>query len=495
VIVLGLGYGIAQNLKREVDTQKEEAPLRTQSSNRSTDSTDGDGPELLAEFRKDFLQKKSRYEELKESLQPAADLRAAAISTIEDWENNRSGQDHIESESMMLVRFYHWLRVNPREAMEYLSAPQAGEDSLKSRELLSKLALNVLPDVAREKRVMKSIGWLTSNPVGILPLWKTLISEMKDGGGLALFLRVENELAEISKPWLEIGAEPHGREALRQAGASIQLSEKDSLLDYVKLQGETDRAINLLLGFAGTSDAAATWVLGLVERQELPVMVARRLQGGLGNEALKQNGMDMEKRIAARRFTDGNGKKLRENILGELVANDVRRLLNEGRDWRFEFRHGSASLDDILTSMEGALKIPDEGRDAAQIALYRTLSEENPEKALPLLDSLPEDRRREIMFSNTWQSYGNVNPDDFIAFVKKLPAPETEKEIQDRMKGWEWKVRGSLQRYGDDYIEWVAALPSNPDKYAAINSIIWATRERNPAKAAALNQRFYPKKP
>ena len=97
--------------------------------------------------------------------------------------------------------------------------------------------------------------------------------------------------------------------------------------------------------------------------------------------------MDMEMRIAARRFTEGNENKPREAILGALVANDVKRLLNEGRDWRYEFRHG------------------------------------------------------------------------------------------------------------DDYVEWVAALPSNPDKSAAINSIMWATRELDPEKAAELNQRFYPKKP
>jgi hypothetical protein len=219
------------------------------------------------------------------------------------------------------------------------------------------------------------------------------------------------------------------------------------------------------------------------------------MRGGIGNEALRQPMMDMEMRIAARRFTEGNENKPREAILGELVANDVKRLLIEGRDWRFEFRHGTATLDEILEGVNGALKIPEEGRDRALIALYRDLSEEDPGKALPLLDHLPEEQRREVLFSNTWQSYGNISPDHFIAYVSQLPEPVTEKEKQDRMKGWDWKVRGLLQRHGDDYVEWVAALPSNPDKYAAINSIIWATRELDPEKAMELNQRFYPKKP
>jgi hypothetical protein len=366
---------------------------------------------------------------------------------------------------------------------------------MKQSELISILGLHVLPDVAREQGVMKSLDWLTLHPAGLQPLWTTLIGEMKNGGGLALFLRVEEALSKTSNPWANIGAGYQEKEMHREVGAAVRFAEKDKLLEYVKLQKDENRAMNLLLGFARTGEAATTWALGLVERGELSEKVASRTQGGIGNEALNQPGMDMEKRITARRFTQGNEKKPRENILGELVGGDVKKLLVNGRDWRYEFRHGIASLDDILAAVNGTLKIPDEGRDAVNETLYGQLSEENPEKALPLLDGMTEEKRRQVLFSSAMNCYVNNPPDDYLHFLSGLPKPVTDKEKDQRLKGWEWKARGCLDRYGDDYVEWVAALPASPDKYAAINAIIWNTRQENPAKGNELNQRFYPKKP
>lgn len=495
LLVLGLAFGIARNVKPVMETVDREIPSRTRSSNRSLEASSSDGPELLAEFRKEISVNKSRYKELKKVLPPSVDPKGAALMAIEEWKKDSSEQDRIEVFAMMQVRFLQWLRAYPHEAMDYLVVPTGGEGAIRQAELNAVLGLNVLPDAVREKGLLNSLDWLTLHPAGMTPFWTVLIEEMSQGGGLALFLRVETALGETSKRWMEIGIATPSDELIRKAGASVRFGEKEKLLEYVKLQDNQARGASLLLGFVSSSEAAAEWAMELLERGELPKTIASRIKGGIGNGVLKLPGLDIEERIAARRFTPGNERKSRDAILSELVSNDVNRLLNEGRDWRFEFRHGKASLDEILSNVNGTLSLNEEARTVAHIALYRTLSEENPVKAQALLDILPEDRRREVMFSNTWQSYGNIDPGDFLAYLKQLPEPVTESEKQDRMKGWDWKVRGFLQRYGDDYIEWVAALPPNPDKYAAINSVIWATREQNPVKAAELNQRFYPKKP
>lgn len=490
-VVLGLAYTVAQNFKPVTETRIEAPRSRTSSLNRNIPATSADGAQLLVEFRKAFSEEKSRYEELKESLPPAADMKAAAIDAIGQWAKATAEEDKIEAFALLQVRFYHWLRANPSEAMQFLSTSETGTAAMNQRNLLSILGMRVLPDVAREQGVMNSLDWLTMDPAGTAPMWTTLLSEMKEGGGLALFLKFEEALANTS---IIKSSGYDGNQWLRQVGASVRFADKERLLDYLKLHADEARSMPMLLGFAGSGEAASTWIMDLIESGELPETIALSMKGGIGTEVMKQPMMDMEKRIAARRFTPGNENKPREKILEELVSNDVNSFLNEGRDWRFEFQHGTASLEEIHSSVDSALKISNEGREKARIALYRTLSEEDPEKALPLLDSLTEEQRREVMFSNTWQSYGSINPDNFIAFLNKLPEPVTEKEKQDRMQGWSWKVYGFLERHGDDYIDWVAELPSNPDKYAAINAIIWATRE-NPAKAAELKQRFYPKKP
>jgi len=143
LLVLGLSFGFAHNLKPETEPRVKEVPLRTRSSNRSAVASTGDGPELLAEFRKDFSQKKSRYEELKESLQPAADLQAAAISAIEAWKNEMPEQDRVEAFAMMEARFFHWLRANPREAMQYFSNAEKGIDAMKQSEFIQQVRLFV----------------------------------------------------------------------------------------------------------------------------------------------------------------------------------------------------------------------------------------------------------------------------------------------------------------------------------------------------------------
>jgi hypothetical protein len=489
LVVLWTAYLMAPYFMPVTETEPTHSLYKTSSSRRSILTSPTDGQQLLAEFMKDYCEDKTLYEELKGSLQPAADLKAAAIASIKEWEMATEKQDQIEAFTQIQARFYHWLKADPVEAMRFLSTSETGVAAMNQSNLLSVLGMRVFPDVARENGVMNSLDWLTMNSAGLATMWTTLIDEMKDGGGLMLFLQLDESLANTS--FVESSGYD-GNEWLRQTGASVPFADKDKLLEYVKYQTNEARIMSMLLGFAGSSKEAATWILDQIECGEIPEIVASRMRVSISSEVMRQPLMDMEKRIAARRFEPENENKSRETILGELVFHDVNRLLNEGRDWRFEFRHGIASLEEILRSLESAIKITDEVRNKAHIALYRTLSEENPANALPLLDIISEEQRREVMFSNTWQSFGNCNPDEFIAFLNQLPEPVTEQEMRNRMKGWSTKAYGYLDRFGDDYVEWVAALPSNTDKQAAIDSIISVTRD-DPDKTAELHQRFYPK--
>ena len=82
----------------------------------------------------------------------------------------------------------------------------------------------------------------------------------------------------------------------------------------------------------------------------------------MGNEVLNKPDMEMDARVEARRATKGNENKDRQSIINEIVGGDVKQLLLNGRDWRYEFRKGVSSLEDVLTAVrEGLPKVPAEG--------------------------------------------------------------------------------------------------------------------------------------
>ena len=184
-----------------------------------------------------------------------------------------------------------------------------------------------------------------------------------------------------------------------------------------------------------------------------------------------------------------------QDVVNDFVYRELNRFLGEGSDWRFQFRHGKATLDDVIAAVRAGMpEIPPEGEEALTVSLFRQLVEEDREKAMPMLDSLPEDKKREALFHSTWLSMVNIKPDDFLAYCRSLPEPEADWEKDLRTKGWNWKARGFLMRYGDDYVEWVKEMPEGLDKETAMNSLIWATREQNPEEARKLSEALYPPK-
>ena len=101
--------------------------------------------------------------------------------------------------------------------------------------------------------------------------------------------------------------------------------------------------------------------------------------------------------------------------------------------------------------------------------LFRELAEENPKKALPLLEPLSPEKRRDALFDSTWLGFVNVSPDDFLRFLAEVPDAESPEEQERKLKGWTTRARADLWRYGDDYVEWVKHMPPGIHREAAMN--------------------------
>lgn len=508
VVMLLLGYMLLkENSTTEARSDEVVANASAAASSSArlrTRSDNGEGGILLEAFLANKKDAIDLYEEYKKSLSPAADKKQALFDAMDAVfqiaEMSGSDQKKMrELGAVMRVRFYQWMMEDPMAAQagvkEYRD--KLASSSSIAREILAALVngydTEVLSDVIEQKGLLHSMPWLRNlgNPEYLIV--SALSSEVKEMGGMAHFLRVEQEFRESDEGSNELMLNMLDDTSFMRIAAALPVSDAQALLDYVSSSSNKDKNRAMLVGFASSNKDAATWLLDQIAKGEIPQDYATSVAQGLGHQVLSFNDMDLDMRIAARRYTQGNEKKDRDSIVGELMQGDVNAYLNKGRDWRFEFRHGNASLDEITAAMEKSLNIPTDGREAAMISLYRNLVEENPTKALPLLDALPEEQRRSVLFETTWNAFGSINPNELYSFVQSLPEPVTEQEKSDRMKGWDWQARRNLQRYGDDYITWAKSLPDGPDKAAVLNSVIWATREINAVEAQRLSKEIYAK--
>jgi hypothetical protein len=507
LLALGVGYGLVRQAAAVSRAAQGEPPEYTKLVLRDSQSPAGDGDALLADFLDEQSGRSSRYQELKATLPVAKDLRGAVISAVEglggaDWRLGLSEGEKAARLAEVEVRVLHWMRENPVAAMGFIINDEAcGAAGLPA--LMNK---NVYREIVSESGVLKSVGWLAWSEAAFPTLCAVALDEIRGGGGFGMFVKLEEAISRSPKSseFRAFRAKPlalgnptyDGERFLQWVGGAVRYAERDKLLEKLRHMSGTQDQLDLLSGFARTSGPAAEWLLGLLERGELDRIVAKELQPDLSKVALEVVSVDLGRRLDVLRKDPSSEGKSRQELVNELVAADVRRLLEKGRDWRFEFRYGMATTDDILGAVRGGLPgISTEGEEAMRITLYRQLAEENPKKALALLDPFPEEKRRAILLNSTWQSHLNVSPNDFLRFLADVPDAKNAEEQELKIKGWNWKVRGNLWRYGDDYVEWVMKMPPGLHKEAAMNSILWATSEQNPAAARELSEQFYPRQP
>ena len=508
--VLGLAYQISRHSHATGENDGNSPRAATKVSDRSSSSaTSGsDGAELLASFMEtDGRAGKSRdplYDSLKETLPVASNPEAAAREAIKAfaayrWSDKLDPYEGDRLRAEAAVRVLHWMRDSgdPGKVLELLAADPAAHDT----GFLYHIAGTAAADMATEQGVLKAWPWLSKTPQISSQFSIAAVNQMKAGGGLDLITQLESAVkgtpaAKLLQSFSYTSAEDKGtRTFYMTVGISSNFADRQKLLDLAMGQESGKSRNDLLMGFARSSTEAAHWLL---EQEGLDPTLVTQLQETQSRTESRDTALSYDQRIDAMlELPDTKSKDQpdRQAMLNDMVHGDLGKILNEGRDWRYEFRHGVSSLDDVVNAIRTAMpNVPPEAEEAFTVSLYRQLVEEDAKKALPLLDSLPEDRRRDALFNSTWLSMVNIDPNDFLSSFSSLPEPETPTEKDLRTKGWNWKARGFLMRYGDDYVEWVKEMPEGIDKQTAMNSLIWATREENPAEARKLSDQLFPPK-
>ncbi|WP_035601725.1 hypothetical protein [Haloferula sp. BvORR071] len=509
--VFAVVYGAARYKSDPASSQHREwesgsLPAKTNSRTQTMDGGKGQ------RFLKDFLASRtksepdadSRYLELKASLPVAKDVKAAAVEEIQKearpFSVMRTKEQEAKALARLEVRMLHWMRQDPGGAMDFVLK----DESSQNVAVVFDLRQHVCKDLIAERGLAACLPWLIKTPVTAGSFCDGLVAEMKSGGGVAALEKLHSAMmavpeqasyftqaAESRNPWTGIGRTPFLR-----AAEALPFSERESLVEMANRQEKELDQIELLRGFARSSPEAAVWLLERTRNGDLKGTVAERTRQEALTAVQKGSGADLALRVGAMAEAPGRTSSTRGDLETELLAEDISGVLKEGRDWRYEFRHGAASSDEVLVAMRAALPATAKAGDAPfRKALFRQLVEENPVQARALIEGLPAEEKRAFQYDVLQRGFSRVSPELFKVYLSALPAATTPQEKEQRAEALQIKASAYAERFGDNYQQTVKSMAAGADRDAAVSGIVRQAKKKNPAQATKVEQELSPKDP
>ncbi|RYD42935.1 MAG: hypothetical protein EOP83_32225, partial [Verrucomicrobiaceae bacterium] len=372
--VLGLAYQLSRASHAADDSEANSPRAATKVSDRSASSaTSGsDGAALLASFMETEgrpPKSESRlYDEFKETLPVADDPQSAAFAALRAFAARQLPDKLEPGETERLfaeasVRVLHWLRTSsdPAKVLEQL----ANDPDVKELGLLSSFSWTAFRDMATEQGILKSWSWLDKNPYTRRTFSLVALEEMKEGGGLGLISRLESEIAgssleQVLPNFSMWNKEIRGEQSYYlSVGKTVSFGERQALLDMAMGHEDAKVRNDLLLGFANSGTQAADWLL---QQEGLDPKLIELVKSAGNLAETKDTSLSYDQRIDAFLEVNGGVKQPdRQSMINDMVREDINNLLCNGRDWRYEFRHGVATLDEVLAAArEGMPKVSPE---------------------------------------------------------------------------------------------------------------------------------------
>jgi len=218
------------------------------------------------------------------------------------------------------------------------------------------------------------------------------------------------------------------------------------------------------------------YIAGLLADESLPEDFRRRIS----KDPVARQGLAHDPKVPLEVRLQNGGN------LGQVIINDVTRLLAEQRDWAFAFRKGEASAQEILEMVNaGTPELAKTAPDELRSQVFRELAEENPAEAMILLDGLPAEQRSEQALFTSRSHFTDVEPDKFLELLQQIPT-DTKAEWVGRLDTWNRHSFTNHERLQDGYVQWVQALPPGLDRDMACYSLARAVDGSNPELAASL---------
>lgn len=397
---------------------------------------------------------------------PAEDVEAVALEKLKAC--LESGVLDEETQ----VRLLHWMQKDPKAVFAWFAA--------RSKEELATVTpflRNSMDALIVSQGVESALGWMGSNGT----MDKEIVRMIADHGGATGDLQLMGRLKD-------------GLEQQRWNDVRLWLIDTWPFYkadDLMKLAQSEKAPLGVLLYAKGQGPAGIEWLQKLLEGNTLDPAFRSSLSKHHDYHQLmyKSPQLDFNKRVEVVQSFEP-GKPL-EQIQYELGVQDVVDAMNAGRDWRYAFRNGTATADEIYQELAKQLpELASKSPESLKLQLFKELAEAGGPDALGLLEGFPGEKKWQLAMRAPLWNFNDANPDDFHAFISAIPADETPTTWDTRLHVWEEKVRNFDARLGAGFSDWVTNLPEGIDRDMASYALLKRKGSADPELAATLESRI-----
>lgn len=182
---------------------------------------------------------------------------------------------------------------------------------------------------------------------------------------------------------------------------------------------------------------------------------------------------------------DATPEALREGALKQISTVDINELMKTGPDYRYAFRHGAMTADEILAAVRQTFPELAAASDyETRVRVFNELASEDAQAAFSLIAHLPEEQRNLAVIHQSRWTFRDTSPDAFYDMINLAPGPDSAEAAPQRADAWTNYGSSAYREYGDDYLDWVRELPAGVNRDVARSTLAKVLRETNQADLA-----------
>ncbi|WP_265594001.1 hypothetical protein [Haloferula sp. BvORR071] len=391
------------------------------------------------------------------------DLAGALNKEIAEW--IKDDRDRRKPSPMIMALLYHWASRDAAGMMKWV------ETDATTREAMMWHSLWALPKAVRDKGPGVLAG-------GVGNSWGSLFAAHAIAIGLA-----ESEDPAQALALKSTLTDDQWQQVRRQFQQSWPFTQKDTLAKVAI----ADKQPEILMEFAKRHGAEGMkWLGGQLADDSLDPAFKEQLSNSAAwkDYVRDDSTMPLDQRV---KLLAGENQTPSSELYDQIATKDLGAILKNGRDWRNAIRHGEADAAEVLAAMAKELpELAARAPDALRNRLFTELVEEDPERAMSLLDGLPEAEKAQIAMDAAGRAFGNIDPNQFLTALGKIPT-DTPELWDARLGAWTKKTVRDHLRLAEDYTAWVRELPPGLDREMALFSLAKSVRTKDAALAAELS--------
>lgn len=363
-----------------------------------------------------------------------------------------------------------WFREDPKAAFDFMQAAGAAG-------IYDVVLVQALKEMSLEDHLKFAEGLVESPAIfRVGEVLGSRLAEMNPAKAAAFFKE-----SGISKSRALLQTMIRGWPAENAAGfLELALATQDVALIQHYLQGPARKSSALLVLLDSRTDLPESFATFLATAPEL--------RGHLYRYA--DPSVSLDERIAQMKnlawLKDATPEALREGALKQISTVDINELMKTGPDYRYAFRHGAMTADEILAAVRETFPELAAASDyETRVRVFNELASEDALAAFALISHLPEEQRNLAVIHQSRWSFRDNSPEAFYEMINLAPGPDSEEAAPQRADAWSNYGASAYREYGEYYLDWVRDLPAGVNRDAARSTLAKVLREGNQTDLAA----------